>query len=309
MTVTAASGTLAVGDIVYGGSVSPVTRITALGTGTGGAGTYTVSVSQTVSSGTIFTGSGSAATIRISDTDTAVQTSQPGGTIEFFGSDSGAPGAGVVAYISTLTESGAPDTALIFGTRDNLGGGVDANERMRITSAGNVGIGTTTPTAGYRLDVFGQAQIGNGGGNADINFNASSTGRFLVAGTERLRIGSGGQIGIGGAVYGLPGQVLTSAGPFVAPSWATPAAPTTAEVGSATAGLAVGDVGSYAFLSPASTSTAYNPGATLAGSSLRYSGAESGGTSVFATAPAGTWRIMGYKDVTTIVSSVWLRIS
>jgi len=68
-----------------------------------------------------------------------------------------------------------------------------------LTSANSVGIGTTSPTAGYSLDVFGQAQIGDGGGNADINFNASNIGRFLVAGTERMSINTAGNVGIGTA--------------------------------------------------------------------------------------------------------------
>ena len=42
------SGTIAVGQSLYGVGVSAETVITALGTGTGGAGTYTVNVSQTV---------------------------------------------------------------------------------------------------------------------------------------------------------------------------------------------------------------------------------------------------------------------
>ena len=41
--------------------------------------------------------------------------------------------------------------------------------------------------------------------------------------TERLRIGSAGQLGIGGANYGTSGQVLTSAGSGSAVQWATPA--------------------------------------------------------------------------------------
>jgi len=46
---TVSSGTLAVGQSLYGVGVSAETVITALGTGSGGAGTYTVNVSQTVS--------------------------------------------------------------------------------------------------------------------------------------------------------------------------------------------------------------------------------------------------------------------
>ena len=57
MTVSAvASGTLSVGQQVYGTGVSSLTKITALGTGTGNTGTYTVSVSQTVASTTMVTG-------------------------------------------------------------------------------------------------------------------------------------------------------------------------------------------------------------------------------------------------------------
>lgn len=47
------SGLVCVGAIISGGTTSALTRITALGTGTGGTGTYTVNNSQTVSSTTI----------------------------------------------------------------------------------------------------------------------------------------------------------------------------------------------------------------------------------------------------------------
>jgi hypothetical protein len=57
MTVSAvASGSLSVGQQVYGTGVSALTRITALGTGTGGTGTYTVTPSQTVASTTMVSG-------------------------------------------------------------------------------------------------------------------------------------------------------------------------------------------------------------------------------------------------------------
>lgn len=57
MTVSAVStGTLSVGQQLYGTGVSQLTRITALGTGTGGIGTYTITPSQTVASTTIVSG-------------------------------------------------------------------------------------------------------------------------------------------------------------------------------------------------------------------------------------------------------------
>ncbi len=75
MTVTELfSGTIAVGQQVFGVGVEQETVITALGTGTGGAGTYTVSNSQTAASGRynsaqvncVFTGSTSGTTLTVS---------------------------------------------------------------------------------------------------------------------------------------------------------------------------------------------------------------------------------------------------
>lgn len=128
-------------------------------------------------------------------------------------------------------------------------------EAMRITSGGNVGIGTSSP--GQRLVIQGSttnviAQIRNSSTVAstskttavqfigtDTVGTAKETGDIYVTPadndyvgsqmlfftrgsdtvTERLRIASAGQIGIGGANYGTSGQVLTSNGSGAAPSW------------------------------------------------------------------------------------------
>ena len=188
MTVTAVtSGTLAVGDLVYNTSVQPYTRITALGTGTGGTGTYTVSVSQTVSSTTIYGATGYANTlIRITDTDTNVFAGQPTGGLQFFTNDASAPTAGVGAYVAALAESVTPDTALVFGTRDNTGGGVDANERMRIDSAGNLVLGQTSSalqSAGTGITVYGTT-------SSEIKFLNSTSGQVTTDGTALVLTGS-----------------------------------------------------------------------------------------------------------------------
>lgn len=102
-------------------------------------------------------------------------------------------------------------------------------------------------------------------------------------------------------------------------------APTTAQVLSATAGASVGAVGSYAFLGPPGN-TGYLPGATAAGSGLRYVapvgyGTQSCGYYAYAFVgndprsggtPAGTWRCMGLGLTSASgygTPTLWLRIS
>lgn len=95
-------------------------------------------------------------------------------------------------------------------------------------------------------------------------------------------------------------------------------APTTAQVLSATAGASVGAVGTYAFLSMVPYSNASTaPGATRAGSSLRYAGGVSypstNLSSISGTSPAGTWRAMGNQvgnsDPSGEYGTLFLRIS
>ena len=72
---------------------------------------------------------------------------------------------------------------------------------------GGVGIGSTT-------------RIIQGNTKAEV-VDTGSDGHFKVTteGTERLRIGPSGQVGLGGANYGTSGQVLTSNGASAAPTW------------------------------------------------------------------------------------------
>ncbi len=116
------------------------------------------------------------------------------------------------------------------------------SDSLKIDSGGDVGIGVSPSNPGWarNLQVHG---AGNGGG-LQLTDNTSGSGNndglsiasyqgnsyfinrenaftvFSTNDTERFRIGSAGQLGIGGATYGTSGQVLTSGGSGAAPTWA-----------------------------------------------------------------------------------------
>jgi hypothetical protein len=84
-------------------------------------------------------------------------------------------------------------------------------------------------------------------------------------------------------------------------------APTTAQVGSATAGLALDAVGSYAFLKNGVGSTTVVAGSTIAGTNLGYSNAAENFSTSYKVSSGGTWRAMGRG--TTSTTTLYLRIS
>ena len=83
---------------------------------------------------------------------------------------------------------------------------------------------------------------------AQGTFSASVNATDLIfytghseAATEKFRITSQGELGIGGATYGSSGDVLTSGGAGAAPTWATP---TTGDITGVTAGVDLSGGGS-----------------------------------------------------------------
>lgn len=125
-------------------------------------------------------------------------------------------------------------------TADNANGFINfvtggSTERMRIDSSGNVGIGFTSPLGKLHVRAADEcnfvvreestslvlsAETNSGRDNNRVMTLEGNGFVFNANGTERLRIGSAGQIGIGGANYGTSGQVLTSQGASAAPQWA-----------------------------------------------------------------------------------------
>lgn len=136
-----ASGTLRIGQRfqqtaagLY--TVLPNTYITALGTGSGGTGTYTVSMSQTVTSQSMEAYNPfSLPILRLRSTDTSNSAGDMIGTIEFFGSQSSGPLAGIKSFISSHYDAvGTGSASLSFGTTNAATG--NAIERMRIDGNG-----------------------------------------------------------------------------------------------------------------------------------------------------------------------------
>jgi len=92
-------------------------------------------------------------------------------------------------FIGTYGDDGGAADLIRFGTHSG-------DERMRITSSGNVGIGTTSP--GYTLDVNGSLHSTNitiadaiyheGDTNTYIQFHSNDQWRVVTNGTERLEV-------------------------------------------------------------------------------------------------------------------------
>lgn len=138
--------------------------------------------------------------------------------------------------ISVSEVSGAAPTASPTFTGDAT---FDTNTLYVDSTNNRVGVGTSSPSVnaeirgsssngqirlgGSTTGTYGQFYSDNDGVlvlGADAGNNAASSSfRVEVDGTERMRIGTSGEIGIGGANYGTSGQVLKSNGSGAAPSW------------------------------------------------------------------------------------------
>jgi len=147
---------------------------------------------------------GGLATFAIYDTGTAYNGTNPGGGITFRGkytSSGSLTNFATVQGIKENTTDGNYATALRFTTRSNGG---SLTERMRIDSSGNlrVGAGNTFEPV-LQFTGSGRAQANPGftfNGDLDTGmFNPSTqnTIAFATAGTERMRIDSAGDVGIG----------------------------------------------------------------------------------------------------------------
>jgi hypothetical protein len=131
-------------------------------------------------------GSDSLNFIQLLDADTTTTTNQPIGRIIFTSNDSDSGGTNTTkAFIEAVSEDETPDAFLAFGTAQSLS---VVTERMRITSAGNVGIGTTTTTT--KLHISGASSD-----NLLRVGSPSQTNILFVTGSGRVGIGTSNPAG------------------------------------------------------------------------------------------------------------------
>jgi hypothetical protein len=143
--------------------------------------------------------------VTIENGDTAVVAGQDLAKIEFLTNDVSAPGAGVAASIRAVCQNAGNIFDLAFNTQN----GPTRTERMRLTGAGNLGLGTTSLTSissTSRTLSLGSTSTTTSGGIAFqvngvvkaynyvtsdylINQTVSGIGQiFYGAGSERIRI-------------------------------------------------------------------------------------------------------------------------
>ena len=213
-TVTATNDTLLIGDASDSNNLKritvanfaqtlPTAKVT---TGTIDTGTFgtTTSTAATITTGTIptlttGTTTSTAATITTGTIPTLVAT-----TLVTTGTGTAAAPA--------IVPTGDTNTGIFFPAADTIAFSEGGAEAMRINSSGNVGIGITNPSV--NLEVAGtsgiRARYDTSGAGLLINQTSSAGDAFIInqanAGlvlatnnTERLRIDSNGNVGIGTA--------------------------------------------------------------------------------------------------------------
>ena len=175
---------------------------------------------------------------------TSELTVRGGGTVAAF---EGTGGSGSI-MLKDVDNSSLAYVVVKSGNFDIQTSGSSYSTKLRVTPAGDVGIGNDASfpiytdatdrtliigtgsndsaiqihsgTTNYGAVYFGDATSGNARYSGYVEYKHNDN--FIRFGTneaERLRIASSGQIGLGGANYGSAGQVITSNGSGSAPTW------------------------------------------------------------------------------------------
>ena len=251
------------GNVTVGGTLTKqdVTNVDSIGVVTARQGVYF----GNAGAGTLVQGDATGIGIGTDDPDSTLELHTLSGTNLLKVSTKANSTLGI-----EIEKTGATTQSWRIADGQTVNGGLEiydvtnAKTRLMIKSDGKVGIGTNIPANTLHLEDPGGATIrltrltNNASNNAQLSFSgtnlnlannggASGNIQFSNNGSEKLRIGAAGQLGIGGANYGTAGQVLKSAGNSTTVTWGD------ATVGVSSAGTSIGNATVLNFIGAGNT--------------------------------------------------------
>ena len=204
---------------------------------TSATGNYTLSTGATITNGTIAnltagTTTSTAATITTgtiptltAGTTTSTAANITNGTVQTLTASTAniSQGSAILTQGTIATLNSTTGTIATLNSTTGTISGLNSTNGTIATLNSTTGtiptlVATTLITTGTGTGAA-PAIAPTGDTNTGIFFPAADTLAATTNGTERLRIASDGQLGIGGANYGTSGQALVSNGASAAPSW------------------------------------------------------------------------------------------
>ena len=186
------------------------------------------------------------------DTGSAIKLAGDNGSGTKAWSQLGFSGANATAHWANYNTSGTKVGEIVIGSTGNIGIGTDnPNRFLHVQDDTNTLLALDSTDSNADLvqsDTGGSTRIRSVSGALEFFAGGDASSTNATGSGKKLRIGSSGQIGLGGANYGTTGQVLTSQGSGSAPIWSTSSAGSAAnEIVVKDSGSTVGSAGTVNF--------------------------------------------------------------